>query len=142
MRCRPATAGVGAAAVLDRSAGDGPRCAAGEGGSGAVLALALVAALATLLLLIAPLVQLSVLRASLSATADASALAAADVHRGLLSGDPCATARRLAATQGARLTRCEAEGESIRIELAVSWFGAEVTARSRAGAPGMCVSCR
>ncbi|WP_236713589.1 Rv3654c family TadE-like protein [Rathayibacter tanaceti] len=69
------------------------------------------------------------------AAADASALAAADVASGLLPGEPCAAAGRVARAGGATLSRCELEGGVASVEVTVAVGPLPLAARSRAGPP-------
>lgn len=74
-------------------------------------------------------------RATAAQAADAAALAAADVLRGIAPGVPCAIAGRVAAANGARLQSCRIEDFDAFVQVGVpSWHGlAEV--QSRAGPP-------
>ncbi|WP_246226802.1 Rv3654c family TadE-like protein [Rathayibacter agropyri] len=65
------------------------------------------------------------------AAADASALAAADVGSGLVPGEPCAEAERVAAAGGASVLTCTFEGSVASVQVAVG----PLRARSRAGPP-------
>ncbi len=74
-------------------------------------------------------------RATAAQAADAAALAAADVLRGISPGLPCAIADRVATTNGARLQSCRIQDFDVLVEVAVpAWHGL-AEARSRAGPP-------
>ncbi|MER3388415.1 MAG: hypothetical protein RJQ01_00125 [Microcella sp.] len=70
------------------------------------------------------------------AAADAAALAAADVMLGWISGDPCATAERVARAHGAELAACRPQGFSMVVTVRVPVFGLAVERSARAGPPG------
>lgn len=83
-----------------------------ERGSGTVLAVGTVAVL-LLLLGVVHLVSVSAASAAQAArAADLSALAGADVARGLAPGDPCTVAEEVAARNGATLEACAVDGAS------------------------------
>lgn len=63
-----------------------------ESGAGTVLAAGLALAMLLLMALLLGLGQAGVAAARAAKAADLAALAAADVHRGLIPGDPCALA--------------------------------------------------
>ncbi|MEX5294962.1 hypothetical protein QYM41_06745 [Kocuria sp. CPCC 205268] len=86
-----------------RHAADGD----GDRGSGAVHALTLTLVLGVLLLTVLLLGQAGIATHRAGKAADLAALAAADTARGLVAGDPCGTAERVARDNGARLERCE-----------------------------------
>lgn len=73
----------------------------------------------------------------LAAAADAAALAAADTASGaVLTNEPaCSVAARVAAANGARLTRCELAGLVATIEVKLGYVGLQASASSRAGPP-------
>lgn len=70
-----------------------------------------------------------------SAAADASALAAADVASGLLPGDPCEEAGRVAAANGAELVDCTWMAEEATVTVRVVLGAFSVDDRARAGRP-------
>ncbi|KUG62022.1 hypothetical protein AVL61_02775 [Kocuria rosea subsp. polaris] len=79
----------------------------GDLGSGTVHALTLALVLGVLLLTVLLLAQAGIATHRAGKAADLAALAAADTARGLVAGDPCGTAERVARENGARLERCE-----------------------------------
>lgn len=104
-------------------------------GAGAVLALALLAATALLALAACALGAGLTARQRVIGAADSAALAAADAVRGIVSGVPCEVAGRVAAANGAVLSGCAIDGDVATVELADSWGGIALVARSRAGPP-------
>ena len=112
-----------------------------EEGSGAVLALAIIAALLVVTVVIAGLIGVVSANRRASAAADLSALAAADAYRGLTEGDPCAVAADLAERHGAHLESCTFPDrpETVEVTVAVPVAGpmgmlGPVRVRARAGA--------
>ena len=112
-----------------------------EEGSGAVLALAIIAALLVLTVVIAGLIGVASANRRASAAADLSALAAADAYRGLTEGDPCAVASELAERHGAHLESCTFPDrpETVEVTVAVPVAGpmgmlGPARVRARAGA--------
>lgn len=86
---------------------DGERNRDGDRGSGTVHALTLTMVLGVLLLTVLLLAQAGIATHRAGKAADLAALAAADTARGLVPGDPCRTAERVARDNGARLEQCE-----------------------------------
>lgn len=76
-------------------------------GSGTVHALTLTMVLGVLLLAVLLLAQAGIATHRAGKAADLAALAAADTARGLVAGDPCATAADVARRNGAELELCE-----------------------------------
>ncbi|MBD3689576.1 Rv3654c family TadE-like protein [Nanchangia anserum] len=119
-------------------AGERPReLSAGEGGSGTVLMVGLLAVAVALSLAIGAFAGVSVAKARAQSAADCAALAAAQVAGGLGDASPCAVAGEAAARNGARLLSCEQTGWDVRVRVerdvvvgAQAWT---VHARSRAG---------
>lgn len=112
-----------------------------EEGSGAVLALAIIAALLVLTVVIAGLIGVVSANRRASAAADLSALAAADAYRGLTEGDPCTVAAELAERHGAHLESCAFPDrpETVEVTVAVPVAGplgvlGPARVRARAGA--------
>lgn len=91
-----------------------------EEGSGTVLALTIIAALLVLTVVIAGLIGVVSANRRASAAADLSALAAADAHRGLTEGDPCAVAADLAERHGAHLESCTFPDRPETVEVTVT----------------------
>lgn len=100
---------------LARSAEEQP-----EEGSGTVLALTIIAALLVMTVVIAGLIGVVSANRRASATADLSALAAADAYRGLAEGDPCAVAADLAERHGAHLESCTFPDRPETVEVTVA----------------------
>jgi secretion/DNA translocation related TadE-like protein len=75
-------------------------------------------------------------RQAAAGTADAAALAAADVASGLVSGFPCARAARVAAANRASLASCAVDGLIVTVVVSRSILGITVTATATAGPPG------
>ncbi|TWD81116.1 secretion/DNA translocation related TadE-like protein [Kribbella amoyensis] len=107
-------------------------------GSGSLLVLWVAVALlsATMLAVLWATVSLTTHR--LKAAADLTALSAAQSAR---TGDPCATADRIAELHHANVTSCVLDGETVTVELATDLeLGAigspTLTTRSRAGPVG------
>ncbi|MDR8019241.1 Rv3654c family TadE-like protein [Nesterenkonia aerolata] len=80
-------------------------------GSGTVLALGLISVLVLLLGLVHVLGAAYGAAAQAARTADLSALAAADVARGLAPGSPCQAAEETAHRGGAEMLSCTAGGD-------------------------------
>lgn len=106
-----------------------------ESGSGTVLTLALVGAIAAVASLSIPLYMGLALRQSVAAAADAAALAAADVAVGIAPGYPCEVAAEVAAANGASLSSCVADGLVITVSASRGIFGIPVTSAATAGPP-------
>ncbi|NQX16097.1 helicase [Rathayibacter sp. VKM Ac-2857] len=120
--------------------GGGPRSGdeddrAGEDGSAAVVAVGVVAG--TVLVTAAVLAGCGgvVGHQRAVAAADAAALAAADVGSGLLQGEPCGEAERVAGAMGATLAGCALEEGIATVEVVVAVGPLALPARSRAGPP-------
>ncbi|MCU1579379.1 MAG: hypothetical protein JWP19_1583 [Rhodoglobus sp.] len=107
----------------------------GERGSGTVLSVAMVGAVAALASLSIPLYMGFALRQSVAAAADAAALAAADVAVGIVPGYPCDVAAGVAAANGASLSSCVADGLVITVSATRSILGIPVTSYATAGPP-------
>lgn len=91
-----------------------------EEGSGTVLALTIIAALLVMTVVIAGLIGVVSANRRASATADLSALAAADAYRGLTEGDPCAVAADLAERHSAHLESCTFPDRPETVEVTVT----------------------
>lgn len=122
---------------------DTPHLDEPERGSGSVLAVALIAAIMMLAVVVAAVGHVAWAHHRARTAADLAALAAADVARGLASGEPCAAARRVAEANGAQLKGCcppseRGEVYDVRVEVALpAWLGrfGPVTGLARAGPP-------
>jgi hypothetical protein len=73
--------------------------------------------------------------AQLTGVADAAALAAADIASGLLPGDPCEAAGRIAAAGGATLSQCDVDGLIATVAVSAPAGALTALARARAGPP-------
>lgn len=67
--------------------------------------------------------------------ADAAALAAADVRVGIVAGEPCAVARRVAEANGAQLRACECDGLVATVVVSKRVAGFDISAAATAGPP-------
>ncbi|MFT2752158.1 Rv3654c family TadE-like protein [Clavibacter sp. Sh2088] len=108
-----------------------------DSGSGTVLAVGLVGAIASLALATVIASTMFVERAAVAGAADSAALAAADVAAGFATGTPCAAAEEVVAAAGASLTGCDVSGTTAAVRVADrdAPLGVPVTARARAGQP-------
>jgi secretion/DNA translocation related TadE-like protein len=86
-------------------------------------------------LLIAPLYRALVVRAEMTGAADAAALAAADVARGIYPGVPCVIAESVAKANGALLDECQVDGVIVTVRVSAWVFVFSVTATATAGPP-------
>lgn len=113
----------------------GPRRANAEEGSAAVIAVGVV--VGTILVTASVLAGCAgvVGHQRAVAAADAAALAAADVASGLLPGDACAEASRIARAGRAELTRCSVQKGIATVEVTVVVGPFLLPAKSRAGPP-------
>jgi len=107
----------------------------GERGAGSVLAVAIVASIVGVTSMFIPLYTGLQLRHVLSGTADAAALAAADVAVGISRGFPCEVAAEFAAANGATLSSCTVDGLVVTVSVSRPFFGILVTAFATAGPP-------
>lgn len=89
-----------------RSAARGPRPGDPDAGSGTVHGMTIAGALCFLLIALLLVAQAGILTHRAAKAADLSALAAADVARGLSPGIPCDVAARVAEENGAQLGEC------------------------------------
>ena len=112
-----------------------PAWKAGERGSGSVLAVAVVGAVAALTLLLLPILGLLTIGQSVRAAADASALAGADTAAGLVPGVPCELAQRAADLNTARLVECTVDGLVVTVTVTRNAGGFVLSSRARAGPP-------
>jgi len=105
----------------------------GDRGAGSVLAVAIVAALVAVTALALPLYMVLSAKQAVGGAADAAALAAADVRVGILPGEPCAVAARVASANGAQLGACEFDGLVVTVTARTSVAGLAVEASATAG---------
>ncbi len=82
-----------------------------------------------------PLYGVLVVRQSVAAAADASALAAADVAIGLAPGYPCEVAARVAQANGASLSGCAVDGLVVSVAATRTLLGLTVSVSATAGPP-------
>ena len=106
-----------------------------DAGSGSLLAVALVGAIATVALVSVPLYRGLSIRESVATTADAAALAGADVAAGISPGVPCVAALSVATANGHSLSACAVDGLVVRVTATGSFLGLGLTASATAGPP-------
>lgn len=114
-----------------------------DDGSGTVFALTTVLVAIFLLGVVLLVGQAAVLKHRAGNVADLSALAAADVARGLMPGDPCQIAAQVAADNDAELLECtlvEPELSTVDVTVGIDLTGAlaplgQAESVSRAGPP-------
>ncbi|MBT1636230.1 Rv3654c family TadE-like protein [Clavibacter michiganensis] len=108
-----------------------------DSGSGSVLAVGLIGAVAALGFATMSVSALLVDRAVAAGAADSAALAAADAAAGYVSGAPCDAAEELMAPVGTELVGCAVDGTTadVRVRVPGTPFGVPITARARAGQP-------
>ncbi len=104
-------------------------------GAGAVLALALVAAIVVVGLSGVLLAAGLTARQGVIGASDLAALAAADAASGAVPGDPCGIAGRVAVGGAARLASCRVDGLVVEVTVVASFASIPISARSRAGPP-------
>jgi secretion/DNA translocation related TadE-like protein len=82
-----------------------------------------------------PFFAVLVAKQAVAGAADAAALAAADVRVGLLAGEPCATASRVAEANGASLAQCTVDGLVVTVTAFRTVAGFAVRVAATAGPP-------
>lgn len=107
-----------------------------ERGAGTVVTLGLGLGILAVLLVVLPLSAALAARHAVTGSADASALAAADVLSGLVPGVPCETAARVAAAGGASLERCDLDGPVATVTVARAVLGFVLRESATAGPAG------
>lgn len=107
----------------------------GEGGSGSILAIAVLAGVLALTAGILPLGAVFSAQRQAANSADAAALAAADVAVGIAPGDPCSAARMVATANGVQLASCTLDGTEATVQTVVRRGGFVVSSRATAGSP-------
>jgi len=107
-----------------------------EEGAASVLALGLVGGVLAVTAAIIPVAGAFVASQRAANAADAAVLAAADVVSGAIAGVPCELAGRVAARNGAALTRCAIDGPAASVTVVVGAAGFSIDATARAGPPG------
>lgn len=106
-----------------------------ERGAGSVLGVAIIATLLCLTAMLLPLYAVLIEKRSVAGAADAAALAAADVQAGILPGDPCTVAARVASANGAELAACTIDGLVVTVTARGSFVGLAVGESATAGPP-------
>lgn len=101
-------------------------------GSGTMLAVAVIACGAVTALGLTTSSAALLSRQNLVHAADASAIAASDTRNGFTAGDPCRSARLVAAAFDAHVSLCRPCAEDMCIEVTSSFLGIAFSARSRA----------
>lgn len=104
-------------------------------GAGSILAVAVLATIVATIILVAPLCRVLVIRTELGGAADASALAAADVTRGISPGVSCVIAASVATANGAYLDECVVDGAIVTVRVSAVVGAFSVTAAATAGPP-------
>ena len=107
----------------------------GDRGSASVVIVGLMAGIAAITSLTVPLYSALAVKQSVSAAADAAALAAADVAVGRAPGFPCKVATRVAAANGASVTACSVDGLVATVSVGRTLLGVPVSSTSTAGPP-------
>lgn len=108
----------------------------GDRGAASIVAVGMIGALAALTALTVPLYSALAMKQSVSAAADAAALAAADVAVGRAPGFPCEVAARVAEANGASVATCTLDGLVATVTVARTLLGVPVSATATAGPPG------
>lgn len=104
-------------------------------GAGAVLAIAIVAAVVMFGLAAVGLAGGLAARQRVIGASDLAALAGADAASGAVPGAPCEVAARVAAAGAARLASCRIDGLVVDVTVVGSFSGIPLEAHSRAGPP-------
>ncbi len=107
----------------------------GEAGAGSPLAVAVVGAILSMVLLLVPLYSVLGTRSLAMGAADAAALAAADVAIGIVPGIPCEAAASVARVNHAMVTGCQVDGVIVTVRVSVAILGLPVSATATAGPP-------
>ena len=113
-----------------------PRAVRGDRGSGTVVTLGLGLGIVAVLLAALPLYGALAARHSVTAAADAAALAAADAASGLVPGYPCEIAARVASANGASLAGCALDGLVVTVTVGRPLLGFAVAESATAGPAG------
>lgn len=106
-----------------------------EIGAGSILAVALVGAVLSMVVLLVPLYSVVGATSRVAAAADAAALAGADAAIGIVAGFPCAMAASVADANGVVVTECQADGVIVTVRVSVAVLGFPVSATATAGPP-------
>ena len=113
----------------------GTTTAADDAGSGAILALGILAASVALTAALVPLLAALIVGQLVQNAADAAALAAADTVSGLVAGYPCPTAHETARLSAAAVTACSVDGLTATVTVSRDYLGFMIVGRARAGPP-------
>ncbi|WP_161580453.1 Rv3654c family TadE-like protein [Subtercola vilae] len=113
--------------------GSARRALADETGAGSVLCVAIVAVVLLVIALLLSVTNALAVKHQVQTSADAAALAAADVAAGVVSGYPCEVAAAVAEREGVVLGSCQMQGMVAEVTASRVVLGIEVDARSRAG---------
>ena len=105
-------------------------------GSGSILIVGIIGALALLTSVAIPSYMALATRQAIIGAADAAALAAADASTGAVPGVPCDRAREVASANGTELRACELDGYVATVAVSGTALGIRVTATATAGPPG------
>jgi secretion/DNA translocation related TadE-like protein len=117
------------------SGGSEVRQSSPERGSGTILGVGMLAAVA-LLGGGAVAISTAVVHATHAQTvANQAALAASDVSRGLVPGYPCRVASALTTDAGFQLLQCDVVTGQARVVVGGTWWGLGVSKRAMAGPP-------
>ena len=108
----------------------------GERGAGTVVTLGTGLGIVAVFLLVLPLYAALGARHSVAAAADAAALAAADAASGVVPGNPCDTAERVAAANGAFVGACTVDGLVVTVTAARRLLGFVIAESATAGPAG------
>jgi secretion/DNA translocation related TadE-like protein len=103
--------------------------------SGSVLAASVAGSTILLTVLVLPLGAALVEKRAIAASADAAALAAADVASGLVPGVPCDAAAALVRANRGALAGCDVDGAVVTVEVSSSVLGIPFAVRATAGPP-------
>ena len=104
-------------------------------GSGGVLTLAIVAMVVCAVLAVLPLSAALAAARRAAVASDAAALAAADAVLGVVSGEPCGWAAKVAAAHRVALTACRVDGAEVVVSVRTNAGSLPVESSSRAGPP-------
>lgn len=102
-----------------------------EGGSGTVLALAIIVVVSGLLMAMFGATNRILEQERLTALAENAAIAGADALRGLSAGAPCEVARQLVLSGSAHIISCSTNDTDFLIQIEKN----KLTAKARAGEP-------
>jgi secretion/DNA translocation related TadE-like protein len=109
---------------------------AADRGSGSMLGLAIAGSIVAVVALLVPLIAGLRIRDAVAESADAAALAGADVAAGSVTGIPCDVATRLAVANGSSLAGCEVDGLVVTVRTDRHFLGLDLVATATAGPPG------